>query len=154
MGNVLVELGMTWLLGAAIGSQLLSYETFPPTPLALAGMVLVCAILSTFYFGKMSWFFVGVMGFLQGTLVLAYPLGGILLGACMVGAGMYGKALGEMGLVDYFAHGKTRLPAMSLAALLNLLLIIAFALLLAFVWKALPSATQLGLFIPLKGLGV
>jgi hypothetical protein len=135
--NPLLSLSIAWIVGALIGTQLFPAEIQTPTLLAVLGFVLAAGIFSTFYFGKLAWIFVGIIAALQSPFVLASPLAGGLWGLCVIASAMYGKALGEYGLDDIFQQGKTRLPAMSLAALLNALLIFGFAVLVALVWNLL-----------------
>ncbi len=149
------ELSLSWLLGIVIGSQLFAYEvTNAPTYYTVIGFVMMAGLLSLFYFGRMAWAFVGLVGVLHASFIIASPLAGVLWGICVIAAGLYGKALGEMGLEDFFQHQQTRLPSMSLAAALNLVLILVFAILVAFVWDALPTSAELLRYIPLRGLGV
>ncbi len=152
--NPLLALSVAWIVGALVGAQLFPVDIQTPTLRAVLGFVLAAGIFSTFYFGKLSWVFVAIIAALQSPFVLASPLAGGLWGLCVIASAMYGKALGEFGLDDIFQQGQTRLPAMSLAALLNALLIFGFAVLVALVWTLLPTLPQLVQFIPLRGFGV
>ncbi|QQR93110.1 MAG: hypothetical protein IPJ89_02630 [Candidatus Iainarchaeum archaeon] len=152
--NPLFELAIAWILGAIIGAQLFPVELQIPTLLAVIGFVLAAGIFSTFYFGKLAWVFVGLLAALQAPFVLASPLAGLLWGLCVIASAMYGKALGGFGLEDIYQQGQTRLPSMSLAALLNAALILIFATIIAFVWPVLPTLPQLIQLIPIRGFGV
>lgn len=152
--NPLLELSIAWIVGVLIGIQFFPVEIQAPTLLAVVGFVIAAGLFSTFYFGKLAWIFVGIIAALQAPFILASPLAGVLWGLCVIASAMYGKALGGFGLEDIFQQGQTRLPSMSLAALLNAILILVFAVLVAFVWPILPTLPQLLQLIPLRGFGV
>lgn len=152
--NPLFELTTAWVLGTIVGIIFFLPELQAPTQLAVMGFVLAAGIFSTFYFGKLAWVFVGLIAALQAPFVIASPLPGLLWGLCTIASGMYGKALGGFGLEDIFQQGQTRLPAMALAALVNLILILFFAVIVSFVWPTLPTLPQLIQLIPIRGFGV
>ncbi len=152
--NPLTTLSFSWILGVLIGTQIAFWPPELPTLFTILGFVLLGGMSSIFYFGKLAGVFLLMLGILESYLVKAYPVAGILLGICTIGAGLYGKIVGDLALEDFYEHGQTRLPGLSVAAFLNLLLILAFAILVWYLFPILPSAGQLAQWLPLSGLGV
>lgn len=152
--NPLTTLSFSWILGVLIGTQIAFWPPELPTLFTILGFVLLAGMSSVFYFGKMAPLFLLIFGILQSYLVKAYPLAGVLLGICTIGASLYGKILGDLALEDFYEHGQTRLPGLSVAAFLNLLLILAFSILVWYLFTILPSANQLAQWPTLAGLGV
>ncbi len=141
-------------MGVIIGTQFSLPAIDTPGLLAVMGFVVLSALLSVLYFGKLSPVFVVGMGVLESSLVQGFPIAGLLLGICTIAAALYGKTLGQLALDDFYENAQTRLPGLTLAAFLNFLLILCFSILVWFLFGVLPNAHQFSQWLPLAGLGV
>lgn len=152
--NPIVYLAAAWLVGVGVGTQTYSSGAGVPSLFTIIGFLVIAAVSSVLYFGKISPIVVFVLGAAQNSYFIHYPLATLLLGVCMIAAAVFGKTLGNLALDDFYEGGQTRLPGYSLAALLNFLLILTFAILVWFLYTVLPSTAQLAQWFPLAGWGV
>ena len=153
--NPLVTLSIAWILGAFIGLSFLSLgETTPPSLIAVFGFVLFALLSGTFYFGKIAPLFTLILAMLQSAWLPTFPVSTLLLGVSTIGASLYGRTLGELALTDLYENAQTRLPGLTLAALLNFLLILGFTLVVWCLFTILPSGAQFQHWFPFQGLGV
>jgi hypothetical protein len=152
--NPIILLSVAWFVGVGVGTQTYSSGVEIPSLLTIIGFLVIAALSSVLYFGKISPIFVFALGVVQNSYFIHYPLATLLLGVCTIAAALYGKTLGNLALDDFYEGGQTRLPGFSLAAFLNFLLILAFAILVWFLYSILPSAQQLAQWFPLAGWGV
>lgn len=152
--NSIIYLAIAWMAGVLAGTQVYSAGNEIPSLIVIIGFMVIAALSSVLYFGKISPIFVFALGIIQNTHVIHYPIAGLLLGVCTIASALYGKTLGDLALDDFYEEGQTRLPGFALAAFLNFLLILAFAILVWFLFSILPNAEQLLSLVPLAGWGV
>lgn len=152
--NSIIYLSVAWIVGVLAGAQIYSAGSEVPNLILIIGFMVVAALSSVLYFGKLSPMFVFFLGVIQNPYFLNYPLSTLLLGACTVFSALYGKTLGDLALNDFYEGGQTHLPGFTLAAFLNFLLILVFSILVWFLFTVLPTTQQLLRWFPLAGWGV
>jgi hypothetical protein len=152
--NTVFWMSILWVIGTAVGISLGFNIGESPSITAVLGFVILGALSGMLFFGRTAEIFILGIGFVQAGLTRAFPIPSLLLGLCVIASVIYGKTLGEWALEDFLSQGKTRLPQMALAAFLNLLLILGFAILVWFLWELFPRASDIGLYLPIGGLGV
>ncbi|MBM3282596.1 MAG: hypothetical protein FJY86_04650 [Candidatus Diapherotrites archaeon] len=152
--NSIIYLSVAWVVGVLAGTQIYSAGNEAPNLILILGFMVVAALSSVLYFGKLSPMFVFVLGIIQNPYFWNYPLATLLLGACTIFSALYGKTLGDLALNDFYEGGQTHLPGYALAAFLNFLLILVFSILVWFLFSVLPNTTQLVKWFPIAGWGV
>ncbi len=152
--NPIILLPLAWAAGILLGVQSTAPASSIPTLITLIGFMVIAALTSVLYFGKLSALTTFFLGIAQAGLFLTFPLSGILLGACTIASSLYGRTLGDLALDDFYENGNTHLPGYTFAAFLNFLLIVIFVLVVWFLFPILPNAEQLIQWFPLIGWGV
>lgn len=152
--NPVILLPIAWAAGILLGVQSTVPANSVPPLITLIGFMVIAALTSVLYFGKLSALTTFFLGIAQAGLFLTFPLSAILLGACTVASSLYGRTLGDLALDDFYENGNTHLPGYTFAAFLNFLLIVIFILIVWFLFPILPNAAQLIQWFPLIGWGV
>jgi hypothetical protein len=150
----MVITAIAWLSGVIIGKSFYAAGNEAPGLILIFGFIILAALASVFYFGKISPLVVFALGVFQNPYFWNYPLATLLLGLCTVAAALYGKTLGNLALTDFYENGETRLPGYTVAAFLDFALILVFSLVVWFLYGVLPSSEQLAAWLPLASLGV
>ncbi len=153
--NSLIYLTGAWIIGLFLGR---GWYALPgneaPSFIMIVGFIILAALSSVFYFGKISPIAVFALGVFQNPYFWNYPLATLLLGLCTIAAALYGKTLGNLALNDFYENGETRLPGYTVAAFLDVGLILVFSLVVWFLYSVLPNTEQLAAWLPLASLGV
>ncbi|MFH0970392.1 MAG: hypothetical protein V1776_02945 [Candidatus Diapherotrites archaeon] len=152
--NTALVLGFAWIVGV-MAARLGSVPAVDiPALMVIIGFIIAGFFSGWLFFGRLTPLLIMGIGFWQSGWVHAFPVAGLLLGVCTIAAGIYGKTLGDLTLVDIYSNAQTRLPGLMVAAFLNLGFIVLCSIVVWYLFGILPNAEQMEKWLPFAGLGV
>lgn len=145
---------ISFAIGVIVLSPFIPSTIESPSLLAVLGYVFLGMLAGVLFFGKLTPVFLAFIGGLMSGWIISFPFFGILWSIPVIGAAMYGRALGALILDDFFEQGKTRLNGYVIAALLNVLLLVIFSILVWFLFPLLPNQHVIQEWVSLQGFPV